>query len=104
MNEDAWIVDENNESTEGEPREELSFGKSTVLDLSGFSLEERTLLHLRAAGLIDDIRPFAKQMPLTEKDDESTVKNGRQKGTESPQCWIVLFMRRQTRMISILSF
>ena len=73
--EDAWMVDENNKLTEGEPRKELFFKESNVLDLSGLSLEERTLLHLRDVGLIDDIRAFAEQTPLVEKGDESTGKD-----------------------------
>jgi hypothetical protein len=51
----VWMAEDSDDTIQ-----ENSKG-SAMLDLSKFSLEERTLIHLRAAGLIDDIHPFVTQ-------------------------------------------
>jgi len=56
---DAWMFG----GSQPEDSEAVPFKDYPILDLSGFSLDERALIHLRAAGLIEDISSLAMQSP-----------------------------------------
>jgi hypothetical protein len=55
-NEDVSWMTSDSSASQSEPTEEVSSKDSNLIDLSGFSIEERALIHLRAAGLVDDIQ------------------------------------------------
>ena len=87
---DVWMAEDSNDTIQ-----ENSKG-STMLDLSKFSLEERTLIHLRAAGLIDDIRPFVSQPSFVEDSRRlSSKESSRQKDAPSSYTYGVDQDRRE---------